>query len=111
MTITITDNHTRYGAETITFRCGLLVKRSRAYACIYEYTNSRKEKTVSLRSGLFREQSEYLTLLLAVKDAEANVKSVEGGDPSLVSRAWEKYLDSKQKKMFQDDGGGCVQSQ
>lgn len=102
MTITVTDNHTRHGAETITFRYGLLVKRSRAYACIYEYTNSRREKRVNLRSGIFRERSEYLALLLAIKDAEANVKSVEGGDPSLVGRAWDKYLDSKQPRLLEE---------
>ncbi|MBQ7158754.1 MAG: hypothetical protein IJS09_04940 [Treponema sp.] len=102
MTITITDNFTRHGSETVTFRYGLLVKNSRAHACVWEYMNSRGEKTTNFRSKLFRQASEYLAVLMATQNAEAYMNE-HGGDAGLVRRAWERYLDTKQQKLFQEE--------
>ncbi|MBQ9622566.1 MAG: hypothetical protein IJR39_04415 [Treponema sp.] len=108
MTITITDNHTRHGSETVTLRYGRLVKNSRAFACVYEYTNGRREKKVSFRSGLFREKSEYAVVFLAVKSADAYIRSVDGGDARLVDRAWRQYLDTKQIKRSRITDETCI---
>ena len=93
MTITCTD--------TITFRYGRVTNRN-AYGCVFNYTNSRKEKTVVFRSDIFRQPHEYDAVLLAVKQAEAYIRSVPDGDARLADRIWRQYLDTKQMRLFEE---------
>ena len=99
MTITLTDNHTRHGSETVTFRYGHLRDKP-AYGCVFSYTNARKEKAVRFQSDLFSKASEYDAVLLAVKRVEQYIKTIPDGDARLIDRAWRQYLDTKQQKLF-----------